>query len=72
MKEKQQFLYVIALAVKRYYNWEYFTTVGDGFVVQNQKLEIVRSNQTIVWNKKNMKKAESYYCTSQTRASMDL
>jgi len=45
-------------------------TVGNGFVVQNQKLEIVRSNQTIVWNKKNMKKAESYYCTSQTRASI--
>jgi hypothetical protein len=36
---------------KRYYNWEYFTTVGDGFVVQNQKLEIFRwsnNNQTIL------------------------
>jgi hypothetical protein len=53
VKEKQQFLYVIALAVKRYYNWEYFRikTVGNGFVVvQNQKLEIFRwnnNNQTI-------------------------
>ena len=36
---------------KRYYNWEYFRkTVGDGFVVQNQKLEIFRwnNNQTIL------------------------
>ena len=48
---------------KRYYNWEYFRkTVRNGFVVQNQKLEIVRS--------KNMKKAEGFSCISQTRASI--
>ena len=27
---------------KRYYNWEYFTTVGDGFVVQNQNSRLLR------------------------------
>jgi hypothetical protein len=60
---------------KRYYNWEYFRkTVGDGFVVQNQKLEIVTSNRTIVCENNMMKSkhlllTEGFNSTPQLYAS---
>ena len=48
---------------KRYYNWEYFRKQLEMVLQYKIKnFEIFRwNNQTIVWNKKNMKKAEPYY-----------
>ena len=47
---------------KRYYNCEYFRKQLEMVLQYKIKnFEIFRWNQTIVWNKKNMKKAEPYY-----------